>query len=358
MATIFLAACDKTLVVTENDFTAEGKHPLSFSATDNTSQEWIDVTRANEQKQNPVVVYEQDYESSASPMTLTMTSAPRKDLTYEEVVEKFGTRAAPVTNFASSYGARGFGIFAYAFPATESWNANKHTSEYMHNIAVRYNSTSKEWSPNNVTETGPYMWYFWPGPQYKMRFYAYAPYRGDDGYNGIGSYTNMTISSTAVTGPPTIKYEIPATIRNHFDFCVAKTSDIAGDNNKPQSLKFKHAMTAVQIKVGDNVDADVITSIALIAVWRNGTINLDTQEWTISTATSNISEYYLKESITVTGTAGQILNSGSNTFIMLPRATPASAEIRIVFKNAGSKTFKIGSHNWAAGSLVTYTIEG
>lgn len=367
-----LCACDKVHLESENPFPEEsispdGRKPLAFASDEYVAEDGFTAVRATdnmgaiipEGELEPLcVVYEDDYETSETPMRLEMTSVERRGLTAEEVAEKYGTRAAPVTNFVSSYGSRGFGLFTYVFPATESWNPKKHTSEYMHNIAARYNSATGVWSANNITETGPYNWYFWPGHQYKIRFYAYAPYRGDDRLNGISPYTNMQISDTPFTGAPTITYGIPAAIRNHFDFCIAKTEDIAGDNDKTQPLIFKHAMTAVQITIGNNIAADVITKIEFVAMWRTGTINLETQEWTIARNYSdNATNFELIKNITVTGTAGQIVNPGTDTFIMMPTKTYEAARMEITFQNLGTKSFDIGNHVWQPGHLVTYTLK-
>ena len=171
----------------------------------------------------------------------------------------------------------------------------------------------------------------------------------------------MSLETSAITGAPKITYGIPATIKNHFDFSIAKTGDIAGDYDKTQPLKFKHMMTAVRIVIGDNVTADVITKIEFVAMWRTGVIDLETQKWTISREysslpTNNATHFILEKNITVTGKSGQIVNPGEDTFMLLPTTTYKDARLQITFKKAGLKTFSIGNQTWTPGTMVTYTI--
>lgn len=372
-----LCGCDKSLTEDlippfDPEMLGEDAVPLTFSDIEYAEGSGFTVMRGAEEAKKATlqepseplyISYEENEENNnEEPMRLEMTAVERPDLTAEEVAEKYGTRAAPVTNFASKYSVRGFGLYAYVFPANESWNASKHTSEYIHNLGVRPDPATGLWTPNNITTSGPYMWYFWPGPQYKIRFYAYAPYRGDDRYNGIGVYTNMDLATSAITGAPKITYQVTETIKNHFDFSIAKTADIAGDYDKTQPLKFKHMMTAVRIKVGKNVPTDVITEIRLANMWRTGTVDLETQTWDIDEDyrpnkpnDDNATHYVIAKNINITG-EGQILNPGDDMFMLLPAKTCVEAELQIVFKKTGRKHFKINNQVWKPGTMVTYTI--
>ena len=380
---VALMSCDKTL--TENytpsfnpELLGEDAVPLTFSNIEYAEGNGFTVMRGAEEAKKvtlqetaePLYVsYEEGCEEDDESMCLEMTAVERPDLTAEEVAEKYGTRAAPVTDFASKYSVRGIGLYAYVFPANESWNASKHTSEYIHNLGMRPNPTTGLWTPNweeTTTENGEsitrYHWYFWPGPQYKIRFYAYAPYRGDDHYKGIGIYTNMDLKTSAITGAPEITYGIPATIKNHFDFCIAKTDDITGDYNKAHHLKFRHMMTAVQIVIGKNMPKDVITKIQMVEMWRTGTIDLETQTWSIARDfrendpnNDNATHFIIEKEIPITG-QGQIVNSGDDMFMLLPTTTYEGARVEITFKKAGVKIFDIGNQNWTPGSMVTYTL--
>lgn len=340
---------------------------LRFNA--GQSQEDADkFTRSGEAKEcedaPQTAVYElEGDEDFEEPLYLHMTSEKREAPTAETMA----TRGAPVTSseaFITTYGADGFGLFAYSYPATESWNNKVHTSEYVHNEKVVYYGTvedpkgkepSRDCNYWAIKNPFAYTQYHWPGSNYKIRFYTYAPY----------NHSSIAVQSSVYTGEPIITYTVDETNGYdseykllHPDFVVAQSEDYAGDTNQTIALSFKHALTAVRFRMGEDMDIDVIKSIAFENVYRQGKLTLtDDMEWSALAEKGSVT---LTKDIDISGKKNEVVVLENDYFMMLPQTLPDDAQVVITFIDSSKTTRtirgEIGGKNWDMGYLVTYDI--
>lgn len=296
-------------------------------------------------------------EEFSKPLYVTMVSEPRKAVKGDEYVsEDAETRGAPVTTdtFASVYGECGFGLFAYVY-APDAWDENSAKSEYIHNQPVTY--MSPYWAFSGTQ-------YYWPGANYKMRFYAYAPY-AEGYYDDI-----INVQSTAYVGVPKIDITVSETNTpkdgekrtSHPDLLIAKSGEVLGNQNGKQELTFWPAFSAITFKVGAMFVKGTIKKIEFKNVLRSGTLNLESQTWENIDETDQATISLTKD-IAISGDAGQQVLVEDDYFMMLPQTLPEDAELVITFvqsSNGKVHTIKspIGQHNleWEMGYIHTYTL--
>lgn len=330
--------------------------------------------QADEAPQMAIYDVEGD-EELEKPLYLHMTSEKRPAPTAEEVcADETITRGAPVTSasdFINMHQKRGFGLFTYVYkPGT--WNASTTTSEYMHNIPIVYWSSAKYWAANSPTGKTQY---HWPGENYKVRFYAYAPAIGVFYDHEESADKPMTIQETAFSGTPTITYCVTehntevetddnstSTAENlptHADLLYAKSAEYAGNHNQTVSLSFIHALTAVRFNIGAGMVPGTIKSIVFQNVYREGVLNLDktTNAWSGLTTKGTVK---LVKDIAIEGTEGEYILPEEDYFMMMPQTLPSDATCTITFVDYNGKshtlTGNISGQKWNMGDLVTYTI--
>lgn len=311
-------------------------------------------------------------EDFSEPLYLTMVTEDREAVAADEYVsEDAQTRGAPVSTntFVSMYGGRGFGLFAYVYEPN-TWNANTTTSEYIHNRPVQYYNNSY-WGLADASSTKQY---YWPGANYKVRFYAYAPISGgyDKDNNFVPGYYGdiIKVQSGAYKGVPKIPISVSTKniaasddkMTTHPDLVIAKTAELPGNHNQEQPLEFKHAMAAISFKVGAMFadDAVKITKIEFKNVLRSGTINLETQQWeNIGTDKATIT---LTKDIAISGDNGQQGGlTAEDYFMMLPQTLPSDAKVAVTFVLSSDGTehtveTSMGGIKWEMGHLHIYTL--
>jgi len=191
--------------------------------------------------------------------------------------------------------------------------------------------------------------YYWPGSDYEMRFFAYAPYQCE----GLRFNPNSD-------GLPTLTYTVPEAIDQQTDL-LSTTVTTDGDYYQVIGLKFDHICTAVQFVIGDDMQPGSIKRISLKGVYVNGTYSGDTRDWTLNTAvTRDFSHYNID--LTTSGDAsetGTAITGDTQCFVMLPQVLPQDAAIEIEFQDDVTGTTrvlsaKIGGLTWPKGALVKY----
>lgn len=272
------------------------------------------------------------------------------------------TRGAPTTtdNFVSVHGSRGFGLFTYAYQPG-SWDAEATTSEYIHNLPVRYWSSgdSGSWS---VHDPSKWTYYHWPGANYNVRFYAYAPYSA----SASNYYSDvMPIPASPYRGVPKISVGVSTAnqmskdgLPSHPDIIIAKSGEVKGDYNQTLKLSFRHAMTGIRFVIGEDMIPGTIKNIEFQNVNRTGTLNLETQEWeNVGTKVASIS---LNKAIAIEGSVDEAVLSADDYFMMVPQTLPSDAKIVVTFVTPNNAEYTlvgdIGGKEWPMGTILTYTI--
>lgn len=242
------------------------------------------------------------------------------------------TRAVPVSD-STMYAT--FRVSAYVYARDDTWNGSQ-LPNYMYDIAFDRNGTV--WQPASV--------YYWPGADYYIRFFAYAP-----------KNTAYVFSENTRPGPPVIKCTIPADVSEQDDLLVAGSGELSGNLNTDFPLVFKHALTAIRFVCGTDMGTGTIRSISLKNVYGKGTYHMESTDWMPESNSLITFTQTLNKS--TTGTTGEALTVAAQTFMMIPQTLPQNAQIEIRFYDGTTDhtlTADIGGNIWPTGRTVTYRI--
>lgn len=186
------------------------------------------------------------------------------------------------------------------------------------------------------------MWGAVPSQNQRMRVYAYAPY--------ISSSTN----AAQVTGVPVLAFSPDADVTKQVDLIGAAT-DVSIEESKGKSiaLGFRHALTGIKFKAGFPC---TVKSIKISGVYASGTYTIG-GNWTID---SNIKkDYEISFSSGKEVSTGNMINADNQTFMLIPQALPAGAEVILTYTSEGTdKTIKASLEGieWEPGKMITYTL--
>ena len=182
------------------------------------------------------------------------------------------TRAAPVVSL-SDYGA--FGVLGYRYEG--AWDEAKAaaTPRYMYDAEVR--EREGVWCPSEA--------YRWPLAEYRIRFFAYAPYKT----------AGVVLPETDEAGTPVMRYTVPADATKQRDLLATCTEELRGGaGHAPASLTFRHALTAIRFVAGDAMLPGKVTRIALKGVHGAGAYTFETDTWAADEATTDFTYAFSK----------------------------------------------------------------
>jgi hypothetical protein len=254
-----------------------------------------------------------------------------------------GTRANITTidqlGHFSSYGYKGNS--ASAISATPDWFYNSDTNP----DGTLVNPVYWNWSENHFG-----------------KFYGIYPRVTD-------ADTKIKVSPASYGATPYVDFEVEPDVKNQKDLMTACTGvvEYQTPNVAPTShLRFRHALTAVRFKVGQNLSYDKhITKVEIVGAMSKGKYTLSADAtgagagWTEQNtpATFTLSGLNVSTKLAV----NQILtgNNGDNyTFYMIPQTlTGAGVMVKIYFD--GSTTPAISATltgSWKPGTTKTYSL--
>lgn len=160
---------------------------------------------------------------------------------------------------------------------------------------------------------------YWPGPNYRVSFFAYAPY----------GHPTLTIRSGQDLGYPVYQYTVPSALASQADFITADIIDHSGmATREPVPLEFTHQCADIRLTVyNQDPNTIVLHTITLKGLKYSGTCTAGV--WSLNEARNSLTENpfvltygnYIepKETVDVTGK--------TNHFIMLPQTVPTGTEI-------------------------------
>lgn len=233
-----------------------------------------------------------------------------------------------------------------------------------------------------------------------FRAYAFSPLNGDE-KNGNRGIDNLSAAGKteydhgSMGNPPTITYEVPNAPQDQVDLIAAYSGEVDGDYCKAVPLTFKHALAAVQFKLGFEATTRV-KSLTISGVYNRGKGSFDptTGDLVVTPVTGAIgsgshpeitpsnpatsadlysytyaykgsgpdyTEYeYSGGSLTNDG----VLTDGDNTLMMIPQTLPEGATLILEYyvyeaSNWVAKTITcdISGFQWKSGHRYIYTIK-
>lgn len=269
------------------------------------------------------------------------------------------TRGTPVTSdlFKEKYETFSLSGICYTgeYPTDES--QNKWTANYAYNLSYNTKDGTPAASENSL---------LWPSNG-NVRFFAFAPTL--DKYEElVGNDGSLTLSDVSYEGSPTLTYTVPADVTKQIDLMTAQ-ANTSGPTTPKVELKFGHALTAVQIKCGEDMLAGKITEVSISGVYGSGTHVIGSDKWTPSGDPS--AGYTISEEIDLPSKKDSEdkyhaakdtpIADDDLTFMLIPQTLRAEAKITITFTDNATGTERtlsgsIAGQKWEAGKIVTYTL--
>lgn len=200
----------------------------------------------------------------------------------------------------------------------------------------------------------------WPSPTQVISFYGYIPVTGFKGFTKEDKTLSFEQNLIATSQTDLI---IGATEPlNRLKDAVKNIGGV--DEKQPVEITLRHALTAVEFKAAGDMPNATLKQIELIGFSKQGTFTFPmgagTGTWTPGTDAStfkasssdNLSVSLLNSSAT--------LNSGSNTFLMIPQSMSNTKKLRLTVTYNGATKYLTASFNglkaWEPGKKVTYTL--
>ena len=241
----------------------------------------------------------------------------------------------------SSYGYRG--TTATSFSATPDWFYGKDTNP-------------------DGTLVAPVYWSW--GENHYGRFYAVYP-------QVTSSYTKLTMSPESHASTPYVDFEVEPDVKNQKDLmtaCSGVVQYVTPGAAPITNLKFRHALTAVRFKVGQNLSySKHITKVEIIGAKSKGRYTLATDENGTNAAWSNLSApktFTLGGDGTVNVSTSEAVNNiimGKNNdnfvFYMIPQMlTGENVQVKVTFSDGSTPITTTLKGEWKPGTTKTYAL--
>lgn len=172
-----------------------------------------------------------------------------------------------------------------------------------------------------VAETGISN-HYWPGADYKVSFFAYAPYGA----------AGLTVVSENDLGYPRYTYTVPSAITSQSDFITADVLNHSGEGiTEPVALTFSHRCADLRFNVYNQGSASItVHSLGVYGVKYTGTYCESTSpKWTLSPSTNSTSlnPFLLSVDSSIAAEATLDITGTTNHFIMLPQTVTSGTQI-------------------------------
>ena len=164
--------------------------------------------------------------------------------------------------------------------------------------------------------------HYWPGNEYRLSFYAYAPCDNNALYP----------TSKNNIGYPVYSYTVPTAVANQADFITANITDNSGTpTTEPVQLNFNHQCADICFDVYNEGSTNItLHSIAINGVKYSGTFcESNNPKWTLDNTVNSTSVNPFLLSLGKVITAGQTVDvtETTNHFIMLPQTVASGTQI-------------------------------
>ena len=217
----------------------------------------------------------------------------------------------------------------------------------------------KDTRPDGTLVSPIYWWIFRP----YGKFFAIAP-------REASSYSRLKISPDTYAGTPYVDFEVEPNVKNQKDLMTACSGLVhyaVRDVAPRTDLKFRHALTAVRFKVGQNLSWNkTITKIEIIGAKNKGRYILPTDgasTGTWSSLDASTATFTLGGDGTVNVSTSEAVNNiimGKNndnyTFYMIPQPL-SGVQVKIYFDNSSTPAITANlSGTWKPGTTKTYAL--
>ena len=340
IATTFTACADYL----SDDNTNNGNFKIGLPGGVNVVNSEISNAKSRSTTNAIPNIHYSSIEESQNPLFCRYTTTPgintRKNNRKVNTIANTRGIAITTNSFYDSYS-----LYSYIYPSKTTWAATTSTSgsAYDETYFDEEIKMAKSWTTDE----------FWPGGKEKCAFFAYAPYHA----KGLSKFNTNSW--------PSFHYSVPTDVTEQSDLLVTKNEipsspsaygniDISGSFNKPDSITFDHACTAIRFAIGDQMAPGVIKKISICNVYSAGDYNYETESWS---NVDSLKTFTLTQDFEIkSGEHNKILNNDDNIFMMLPQILPSKATIEITINDGTERVIKayLRDDEWKKGYTVTY----
>ena len=223
-----------------------------------------------------------------TPMEIMAVSATRGSQTSKEAITEYGMSSS-------------------IYPAANSYTSAGCGSYWFNEVIDAATGNSR---------------HYWPGANYRVSFFAYAPY-------GLSA---LYPTSRSTTGYPVYSYTVPSAIANQADFITANVTDHSGAGiTDPVPLTFSHQCTDIRFNVyNQGSDAITVHSISICGVKFSGTFcQSNNPKWMLNATvnSTSVNPFTLTLGTSIAADATVDVTGTTNHFIMLPQTVPSGTAI-------------------------------
>jgi len=347
ISAMLLAVCLLTTACTDNydnadqQPTADGRQPITFTVDDTQDWEQTTVTRTDAEQMKPrTIAMTENGANTELTLRATTVNGVNSDAFEESAVTRGEARTALWENFS---------VMAYEYANGETWGTQ--TVAYADLVTKDGNN----WKMTNT--------HYWPAAGNVVRFMAVAPQ----------NISNMTISPAVGTaGKPSVTLTVPKEVELQTDVMAALSTETAQSTHSGKvRLPFKHLLTCVRFAVGNNLDIlnCKIKAIRVKNAAQKGTAVIDDIcGWSADATTRTDFEMDdIMFTVTQNSSQGSIIapqeTDGINktTMLMIPQSfTENNQLIEIDYLDGSNVQHTISAslkdQEWLPGTTVTYEL--
>ena len=234
------------------------------------------------------------------------------------------------------------GISDFTVWAKQKENANATAIGFFNNVVFEKNTAD-----NIFYSTGEE--YFWPGGG-ELTFIA-TTNTPESGFTPNYSSTDALES---------FSYTVPDDPTQQNDIVLAKSVN-DGATNQSVPLTFNHIMTAVNVKIGQVVEGEIL-SVTFRNVYNKGNYLVDQGVWVVDkTSTTDYSVKMENNKFESNGNnSGDLVNANNAVFMFIPQNPGDNARMDIVFKDSEGNTHNlsgsIADDNWEICKTTNYML--
>ena len=198
----------------------------------------------------------------------------------------------------------------------------------------------------------------WRWAQPYGKFYGIYPRHAD--------YNKLVLSPESYTSTPYVDFEVDPDVTKQADLMTACSGEVhyATKGIAPRTdLAFRHALTAVRFKVGQNLSwGKTISKVEIIGAMSKGRYTLSTEASGTGAAWSNLSTpttFTLDGvSVSTSEAVNQVImgkNNDNYTFYMIPQSL-SGVSVKIHFSDGSTPITANLAGQWKPGTTKTYAI--
>lgn len=284
---------------------------------------------------------------------------------YLHCDESTDAPVAPASRGAMATTVADFSLSAICYVGSypDDETANDLTTNFAHNIIYSNSGLPADGSTQLQ----------WPGSG-RIRFFAFSPTEADA---AKVSGASLTLTDANHAGTPQLTYTVPSDVSRQIDL-LAACSDV---NSSSVPLGFRHALTAIHVKTGQDMWPGTITQVRISGVYGSGTYTFGPDvtdsdgkpvgtggTWTpagqpdVSYTVKRDIKLPAADDLSHTTPGSEIIGKKDNlSFILIPQTLGADAEMEITFVDelsGGEHIFRasLSGKTWEPGKIVTYSL--